>query len=163
MSTTTKIATAAVLTAIAAAAAIPALTGAKGSDSRTITARDKVQGVQFVHADPATKGERLALGDRVITRQATFDTKDKPTGTLTTDCVNVGEEAEVFEATLQCTSVYSFKNGQIVTSGVVRLDNPAGRIAVTGGTGAYAKASGEVGAAKPVKGYDTVDLIRLGG
>jgi hypothetical protein len=161
MSTTAKVLAAAALTAVAAGAAIPAVTGARDSAGRTITVRDKAQQVQFIHQDASTQGEQLAFGDRVITRQGTFDTKDRPTGTLTTDCVNVGAAAIVFEATLQCTSVYTFKNGQIVTSGVVRLDNPALRVAVTGGTGAYAGASGDVGAGKPVKGYDTVDVIRL--
>jgi hypothetical protein len=162
MSTTAKVLAAAALTAIAAGAAIPAITGANVSAGRTITVRDKVQQVQFIHQDASTPGEQLAFGDRVITRQGTFDSSDRAIGTLTTDCVNVGPAAEVFEATLQCTSIYSFKNGQIVAVGVVRLDNPSVRIAVTGGTGAYAKARGEVGAGKPVKGYDTVDVIRLG-
>jgi len=163
MSTTMKALAAAALAAIAAAVAIPALTGADAMADRTITVRDKVRGVQFIHAKATTRGSRLDLGDRVITRQATFDEKDRSVGTLTTDCVNVGPAAEVFKATLQCTSVYRFADGQVVSAGVVRLDGAAGsaRIAIVGGTGAYASATGDVGGGAPVKGYDTVDLIRL--
>lgn len=165
MRTTTKALIGAVLAAlaVAAAVAIPGLSGAQASGGREITVRDKVQGAQFVHAKPSTPEQTLDTGDRVITRQALFDERNKGAGSLATDCVNVGPSAEVFEATLQCLTTYRFKDGQVVTAGVVTLSNPKTRIAIVGGTGAYASGRGDVRAGKPVKGFDTVDVLRIAG
>jgi hypothetical protein len=85
-------------------------------------------------------------------------------GTLFTDCVNVGGAAEVFKATLQCTSTYRFKDGEVVSAGVVRLSaGPATGFPIVGGSGAYRGAHGEVSAGAPVKGYDGVDVLHLDG
>jgi hypothetical protein len=160
--TMTKKALAVVLAAGAAGAvAVPALTGAQASPGREITVRDKAQAAQFVHAKASTPDEVLDMGDRVVTRQALFDERDRPVGSLATDCVNVGAKAEVFKATLQCLSTYRLKGGEIVSAGVVTLTDPAARIAIVGGTGTYAGAGGDVRAGKPVKGYDTVDVLRI--
>jgi hypothetical protein len=94
--------------------------GAQTGD-REITAREKVRSVRIVHQKRTTKGERLATGDRVLTRQAIFNAGGKASGTLFTDCANVGKTAAVFKATLQCTLTYRFGDGQIVSAGVVRL------------------------------------------
>ena len=155
---------AAVCAAVGGAVGVPALTSAQTTGGHDVTVRDRVKAVKFVHTSRA-RGERLAMGDRVITSQATFDEQNKPVGSLTTDCVNVGRTARVFDATLQCSSIYRFGNGQVVTSGVVRLGgNPASiRIAIVGGSGAYRSAKGEVSAGAPVNGYDNVDALHLDG
>ena len=60
--------------------------------------------------------------------------------------------------------LHKFKDGQIVTSGVVKfsaLDDLS--IPIVGGSGAYRGASGEVGSGKPVKGFDSVDVLELEG
>lgn len=151
------------LATLAAAIAVPTLTSsAQTPASVDITVRDKIKAVVFVHAKPTTRGERLATGDRVITRQGMFDERDAPIGTLTTDCVNVGATAPVFKATLQCTSIYRFRDGQIVSAGVVKLDSAkSAPFPIVGGSGAYTSASGDITAGKPVKGYDTVDVLHL--
>jgi hypothetical protein len=156
---------AAAVAAIATGVAVPALTSAQTAGTHDINAREKVRAVRFVHAGAGARGDRLALGDRVITRQALYDESDRPTGTLSTHCVNVGRTAQVFKATLQCTSIYRFRDGQVVSSGVVRLAGSpsAARIAIVGGTGAYRSVRGEVQAAAPVKGYDTTDVLHLDG
>jgi len=163
MSTRKRAVAGSVLVAIAATAAVPALGGAQSSGARDITVRDKVRAAKFVHQDPSTRGDRLAMGDRVITRQGLFDASNRSIGSFSTDCVNVGGKAQVFKATLQCTSIYQFGDGQVVSQGVVRLSSsaPATGIAIVGGTGAYRSASGEVGAGAPVQGYDTVDVLHL--
>ncbi len=154
----------AALAAIAAAAAIPALTGAQPSGPRDIIAREKVRTVKFVRAKPSTRGDRLDQGDRVITRQALFNQSDRAIGTLFTDCVNVGSATQVFKATLQCAATYRFSDGQVASAGVVRLSSARGaRFPIVGGSGAYSSARGEVEAAAPVKGYDTVDVLHLAG
>jgi hypothetical protein len=165
MSTRKRAVAGAALTAIAAAVALPAFGGAQTSGARDVTVRDKVRAVKFDHQGRSARGERLAMGDRVITRQAVYNESDRRIGALFTDCVNVGRRAQVFDATLQCSSIYRFRSGQVVSQGVVRLgSSPASvRIAIVGGTGAYRSAGGEVGAGAPVKGYDTVDVLHLDG
>ncbi len=166
MNTTTRAAAGAALAALAAlaaGAAIPALTGAQAPGGREITVRDKVRSVEFIHAKASTKGDRLATGDRVLTRQALFDTGNKPIGTLFTDCANLGPRAQVFKATLQCTVTYRFRDGQVVVAGLVSLAKPGARTPIVGGTGAYRLARGDVGNGAPVKGYDSVDVLRLAG
>ncbi len=162
MNTATRAVTAAALAALAAGAAIPALTGAQAPGGREITVREKVRSVKFVRAKASTKGDRLATGDRVVTRQALFDTANKPIGTLFTDCANLGLAAPVFKATLQCTVTYRFRDGQVVAAGQADL-KPGARVPIIGGTGAYSLARGEVQARAPVKGYDSVDVLRLAG
>src|SRR4051812_19176577 len=98
--------------AAATAVSVPALTSAQSSGGRDITVRDKVHAAKFVHQKRSTRGDRLAMGDRVITQQALFDESNRGVGTLLTDCVNVGRQAQVFKATLQCTSIYRFADGQ---------------------------------------------------
>jgi hypothetical protein len=151
------------LAAVATAAAIPALGGAQTSGAHDVTLREKVRAVKFVHQQRSTRADTLALGDRVITRQELFDESNRSVGSFSTDCVNVGRKAQVFKATLQCTSVYQLAGGQLVAQGVVRLSasTPASRIAIVGGAGAYKSVGGEVGAGAPVRGYDTVDVMHL--
>jgi len=158
----TKTVAAAALAATTAAVALPALGGAQTGD-REITAREKVRSVKFVHQKRTTKGERLATGDRVLTRQAIFNAGGKASGTLFTDCANVGKAAAVFKATLQCTLTYRFGDGQIVSAGVVRLGSGgvAAAFPIVGGTGAYKGVRGEAKAGAPVKGFDSVDVLRF--
>lgn len=90
MNTATRAAAGAALAALAALAAGAALTGAQAPGGREITVRDKVRSVKFIHAKASTKGDRLATGDRVLNRQALFDTANKPIGTLFTDARTSG-------------------------------------------------------------------------
>jgi hypothetical protein len=164
MSTTFRPVTAAAAAALAAAIAIPTLSGAQTNGAREITVREKVRAVQFVHAKSSTKGERLARGDRVITNQALFDASNHGLGTLFTDCVNAGSTAPVFKAALQCTSTYRLADGQLVSAGIVKLD--AGAVAgfpIVGGSGAYKAASGQITPGAPVNGYQGVDVLHLDG
>jgi hypothetical protein len=155
---------AAAAAALATAVAIPTLTSAQTTGARDITVRDKVRSVQFVHVKPSDRGEHLGRGDRVITSQRLFNENNDAVGTLSTDCVNVGAPAQVFKATLQCTSTYQVKDGEVVTAGVVVLSaGSATRFPIVGGSGAYRGAHGEVSPGAPVKGYDSVDALHLDG
>lgn len=163
MSIPIRAGTAAALAALGAAAAIPGLTVANGTAGRDITVREKLKDVEFVHTGSA-RGEKLAMGDRVITRQALFDTNDRRVGTLVTDCVNTGATAEFFAARLQCLSTYRFQDGQIVSAGAVRLaDGPANQFPIVGGAGAYRGAGGQIEPGAPVPGYESVDVLHLDG
>ncbi len=159
MSPKIKAGAAAVLAAATTAVALPALTQAQ-SGEQTITAREKVRSATFVHQKRTTKGQRLATGDHVLTRQAIFDAAGKPRGTLFTDCANVGKAAQLFKATLLCTTTYRFGNGQIVATGVLSLGGKPS-LPIVGGTGAYRGVRGVAQAGPAVKGYDSVDVLRF--
>ena len=150
----------AVVAAIAAATAIPALTGAQTIDGRQITVRMKVtSGTPVQHGK---KGETLATGDSVLVRLKMTSPTGTALGTAYSECVNVGARAKGEQATLQCTQTYKFKDGQIVTTGVVKfsqLKNLA--IPIVGGSGAYRGARGQLTDGVPVRGFDSVDILHL--
>jgi hypothetical protein len=162
--TRTTVALLAGTAAIAAATAIPGLTGAQTIGEREITVRMKVRsGAQIQHRQNA-KGDKLATGDAVFTRLAMSSPDGAALGSAYTECTNVGAKAGAFDATLQCVQTYRFKNGQIVTAGVVELSQREHlSIPIVGGSGEYRSASGFVGAGKPVKGFDSVDVLHLDG
>jgi Allene oxide cyclase barrel like domain len=151
----------AVAGAVAAAAAVPALTPAQTTGPRDVTLLMKVLGgTEVKHG----KGSSLAPGDGVVIRLAVFDTGGARIGSAYTDCTNVGRRASGENAVLQCTQTYRLRDGQIVTSGVVRftaLDDI--QIAIVGGSGAYRGASGHLATGAPVEGYDSVDVLHLDG
>jgi len=146
-----------------AAAAVPALSGAEPS-GREITVHEKVIGLKFVHQKASTKGDKLAMGDAVVTRQSMADDSGKRLGTLFTTCTNVGARTGVFKATLECVVTYRFTNGQVTAAGVVRLSDPKAVLPIVGGSGAFTGASGTVTPGKPAKGddSDSVDVLHLG-
>jgi hypothetical protein len=146
----------------AVAVALPALTSAQSTGARDITVREKVQSIRFVHQSRSTKGDRLATGDRLLTRQHLFDDANKAIGTLFTDCVNLGGSARVFAATLQCTASYRFDDGQIVLTGLLHVGTAGTSAPIAGGSGAYRGARGEVTTGKPEKGYD-IDVLHIDG
>ena len=148
-----------IVAAAAGAAAIPALTEAQAPGPRDVTVLMKVVGgFEVKHG----KGAKLATGDSLLIRLNMFDTGGARIGSAYTDCTNVGPKARAENAVLQCTQTYKFRDGQIVTSGVVKftaLDDL--QIAIVGGSGAYRGASGHIGSGAPVDGYDSVDVLHL--
>ena len=91
-----------------------------------------------------------------------FGADDKPIGHAYLDCVNAGAKADVGTAVLQCTQTYRFRDGQIVTAGVVQFAKVDQlNVAIVGGSGAYRGASGQLVTGAPVKGYDSVDVLQL--
>ena len=157
----TRTIAAATLAAVTAAAAIPALTGAQTTGPRELTLRGKViSGAEVKHG----AGRALAPGDAVIVRLSFSDASGAPAGTAYSECTNVGPRARAERARLQCTQTYDLRDGQIVTTGVVRFsDGPGVQIPIVGGSGAYRGATGHVTAGPPVSGFDTVDVLHLDG
>jgi hypothetical protein len=164
MLTPTRAISVAAVLAVSAAVAIPAFTSAQSVGTRDIAVLEKVRAATFVHAKRSTRGERLAPGDRVLTRQALFAADGRAVGKLFTDCANVGRAANVFKATLQCVSTYRFKDGEVVSAGVVVLSTGGTiRFPIVGGSGAYRGAHGEVTAGQPPSGYQGADVLHLEG
>ena len=138
--------------------------GAQDSGKRTITLRLKTTGAQPITLGKPGKGGRVPTGDGIVLRLAAYDENDKRVGTAYAECTNVGAPAKPLKAPNQCTQTYVLGGGQIVITGVARFGNlGAARFPVIGGSGAYAGASGEVSTGKPIKGYDSVDVIELEG
>ncbi len=82
-------------------------------------------------------------------------------GTLYTDCTGVGSTKALFAgAQVLCTVTYRFADGQIVAAGATTL-GPRFRLAIVGRTGAYEAAGGSVASARPAKGFDSADVLRL--
>lgn len=147
--------------AIAAAALIVPTASSGKNGGRTVVVREKVRSVTTVHHSPATKGQALATGDVVLTRQGMFAKSGRSLGTLYTDCTNVGPTAAVFAATLQCTATYRFAAGELIAVGILQLAPGTGSLTILGGTGVYLGARGSITSGPPVKGYDTVDRLNL--
>ena len=134
--------------------------GAQATD-REITVRMKFKGSSYVKHG---RGEQLRPGDVLTVRLAMVSPSGVTVGSANTECVNVGRKAAVANATLQCVQTYRFRDGQIVTAGLVKfsaLDDLA--IPIVGGSGAYRGASGQVTSGAPVKGFDSVDVLQLDG
>jgi len=155
----------AAIAAACAAVAIPALTSAQSSGgARDITVREKVpdRNIHTVDVAPRSKSGKFSAGDRISARQLLFNNQNQRVGTLYTDCVGMGPTASLFKATVLCTAVYRFHDGEITGVGAGLIDAKT-LLAITGGTGAYRGAKGEVQAIAPVHGYQTVETLQLEG
>lgn len=148
--------------ALSAAIAVPALTSAQTPTASTITVQEKVQTVVQDDISPKSKTHKVSVGDRLITVQSLFDASKKRIGTLYTDCTSVGPTKPFPHLTLLCETTYDLPAGQIVASGVAKLDGTGG-LTIVGGSGAYAGAHGTVAFAKAAQGYDTADTITIAG
>lgn len=157
-----RLITAGAAVALSAAIAVPALTSAQTPSATTITVQEKVQNVVQDDISPKSKSHKVSAGDRLVTVQSLFDANKKRIGTLYTDCTSVGPTKPFPHLTLLCTTTYKLPAGDIIASGVAKLDGPGGLV-IVGGSGAYAGAHGTVGFAKAAKGYDTADLITIAG
>jgi len=149
--------------AVAAAAVIPSLGGAQAPAPTQLTLKMKVRGAEQVRHNKKVKGDTLAPGDMVIIRLDAFGADGTKAGSAYTECTNVGKKASSGNAKLQCTQTYTLRDGQIVTAGVISFSRLSDlRIPIVGGSGAYHGATGELGAGRPEKGFDSVDVLHLG-
>jgi len=151
-----------VAAALPATIAVPALTSAQSPAAVTISVQEKVRSVVTDDVAPKSRSGAVSVGDRLVTRQSLFGTSRQPVGTLYTDCTGVGPTKPFPAATLLCSVTYTFSSGQIVASGAFKLDGSAA-IPIVGGTGAYAGARGTVKSVRPAQGFDSADLITIGG
>lgn len=150
-------------TAMSAAIAVPMLSSAQAPTGQTITFQEPAARVAIDDIAPKSKSGRLfSLGDRAVTQGALFDAGKKRVGTIATTCTGAGPTKPIFAATLLCTATYQVADGQIVASGVFKLDG-SGTLPIVGGSGAYAGAHGTVTSAKPAKGYESADVITIAG
>lgn len=149
--------------ALSLGVAVPALTTAQTPAATVITVQEKVQTVIQDDVAPKAKRQSVSAGDRLITRQSLFDADKRRIGTLYTDCTSVGPTATFPRLTLLCTVTYKLGDGQIVAAGTARFNDDTSELPIVGGTGAYAGARGAVKTTKPIKGYDSADVLTING
>ena len=86
-----------------------------------------------------------SIGDRLVFSAQIFDTNNRPIGRDGADCVIVRlapSEPPDRQQVVQCTISVQLADGQITVQGLAQ--GTENYFAVTGGTGAYRKARGEV-------------------
>lgn len=157
-----RLAAAGAAVALSVAITVPALTSAQTPAASTITVQEKVQTVVQDDVSPKSKTHKVSVGDRLVTVQSLFDASKKRIGTLYTDCTSVGPTKPFPHLKVSCSATYSLPAGQVLASGVTRLDGPGG-LTIVGGSGAYTGAHGTVAFAQAAPGYDTADTITIAG
>jgi hypothetical protein len=102
------------------------------------------------------------VGDRIIFRDVLRDTeKNQLAGTRAGFCTCVREAAGAGKALFECQTTYDLTGqGHLTTRGsfLLPLDkDQTGQLAITGGTGAYAKARGQ--ATLTYKGNEVFEIV----
>ena len=166
------------LSAIVAAAGIGLVAattgGAQGpgqGPGRTFVTYEKADGgsFKFVDAKPFTRltnqgPRRISAGDAFIIRSATYS--DAATtqrfGTFRVHCLATNSSRRFDRVRFMCSGVDSYADGTVTYTAVFRPTEPSTTvIAVTGGTGAYEGASGQITSEDPAEGptKNTVHLV----
>lgn len=127
---------------VASVSAAPAGSSATAGSVETIRLTGRF--VQQAELDLGAAGE--SLGDQLVFTQDLFR-RSQEVGTLGGVCTITGLEAGV-SVTFQCQATASLAAGQITTQGLITFsaetEGQSFRVAITGGTGAYRTAHGQV-------------------
>ena len=129
----------AAVAALGVAALIPSV--GQSQAPRTITLDSHTKSVKVVDLPPRGKS---SAGDLVMAISTLRNSEGARVGTEYLRC-NLTGRARTFEsANYECTSTQKFRDGTITYAGSVRLAAHEITVAVTGGTGAYDGASGNL-------------------
>jgi len=85
----------------------------------------------------------LSQGDQVVTTDGLLDRKGAVAGSLEQVCTVVSPGANLFASTFDCTGSFDLADGSITVQGSFVPVAEVSSLAVTGGTGEFAKARGE--------------------
>lgn len=147
-----------VLTASTLLAGVIGMQTATGQTVLNLSLPADSQRVREVDSD----GSGLRLGDRVAARGALTDAEGAVVGTSYGDCAVhrriLGPEAGLWT----CTYVLDLADGEIVLKGLDPRGPGAYEMAVLGGTGAYANASGDAtftDTFDETYGFDKTDMV----
>ena len=88
-------------------------------------------------------GPGLRLGDRVAARGAVTDAEGTKVGTAYTDCVVQRQITDPVSGLWHCSYVLDLADGDLMLRGLDPRGPGVYEVAVLGGTGAYANASGD--------------------
>jgi hypothetical protein len=121
-------------------------------DRVSFTVRDKAEDDEQNNIDVDVGEEGFGIGDYFVLSKDPFFNRSltKQRGYFTGDCVFVALNEETFEATVECDVTANFNIGSTITvEGPITFSEEAATEAtwaVTGGTGRYETAHGEVDA-----------------
>jgi hypothetical protein len=147
----------------ATAAILAAGSGAQPPTGRTITLVTKERDSRgaFVDAAPRVRNPRrpaASIGDAYVFTQTVYDAAGTArVGTLSATCTFPRRARNPEGAPMLCHGVYHLQDGDVVGAGL--LSGNPGRIAITGGTGAYAGARGTLTTTESRTG--STDVIEL--
>ena len=150
--------------AVAAAAAIglPAAT-AQPPHARTFTLVEHAGGLSTVDLPPIADSAAAppSRGDLVVFAKRLTTPAGKRAGTLRAVCTVTAPRASLESSLFQCDATYVLRDGRLTVATAGAISAPKLTLAVTGGTGAYAGARGEiVSRANGDIARDTVRLAR---
>lgn len=112
---------------------LPAMLIASPAQGGTDRDRDGVKQITLTTAD--------SQGDFPFVTADLVDKNDKTVGFVTTNCVVV---TSMTDDTTTCHGAYVLEDGQITWQNATRDPQPPYLIAITGGTGKYCEASGQI-------------------
>jgi hypothetical protein len=127
-----------VLVALALLVSGLTLTSAEATSSETL--RFVAKSDQLAEIDLGKKGP--SLGDKFVFSDNLSSRHDRDAGELNGECTATHLKGKA--ATMQCLVTASLDDGDVTTQGVVQSNRRRATLAVTGGTGDYTGASGEV-------------------
>jgi len=147
---------------IATAIAAVALAGAAYAAPQSSTQKQGGHAIHLTEASPTPKLTvvdtglpGLTPGDTVVTTDGLLDSQGGDAGTLSQVCTIVSPAASLFTSTFDCTGSFVLADGTITVQGPFVPTADSNVQAVTGGTGAFVKARGQVTiAAEP----DTIEI-----
>jgi hypothetical protein len=134
----------------ALAVAALALAGTASADTgkrhhapeKTITLVEANQELQPTFVDAGTPGP--SVGDVVVARDEVLRENGAPAGTFRQVCTLVDLAGNPFTSAYECSGSLELKAGTITMQGPFVPAKPEQSAAITGGTGAYATARGEI-------------------
>jgi allene oxide cyclase-like protein len=129
----------AAVAALGIAALIPSVGQSQGE--RTINLTSRSLSVKAVDLPPR---RRVSAGDQLVAINLLRDADGKRVGTGQLSCGVTQAARTVERSTYQCIGTDRLKDGTITFAGVAKLSARAITVAVTGGTGVYDGAGGEL-------------------
>ncbi len=140
----THIGAALAVAALALAGTASADTAAKshGSHDRTIRLVEADTQLQPTFVDTGKPGP--SVGDIVVARDEVLRENGSPAGTFRQTCTLVDLAGNPFTSTYECAGSIALKDGTITMEGPLTPSQPESVAAITGGTGDYRTARGEI-------------------
>jgi Dirigent-like protein len=128
----------------------------------TLTVKELERGATFIHIrnNPRSSGRANLQGDLLVITNPLADSSGKRVGKMSMSCVTTTGASDFMKSTFTCSGLMTLPDGSLTLQGNVQPSKPATSAAVTGGTGVYANATGEV-VSKQADG-GAVDTITLG-
>ena len=124
---------------------------ASSSDTTDRTLRPHYRAIQLIEANKElqptfvdTGKPGLSPGDIVVARDEVLHSNGSPAGSFRQVCTLVDPASNPFTSTYECSGSIALKNGTITMQGPFTPAQPEQAAAITGGTGEYRTAQGEI-------------------